>query len=142
MTQGEFDRALSAKRQKEEAIASSFSTASDAEIEALLRDFLCCKYFLEPNELNTDNLVVLGDTSTAKMAGFQKAGIVFQEKSAGCTTASSGLIKKVLLAMAVGKLIGAKLDPDAVAEADTIPQLAAVIVQTRKRVRVSWERGE
>ncbi|MCD8144160.1 MAG: hypothetical protein LUD79_02275 [Oscillospiraceae bacterium] len=132
MTQAEFDRALAAKRQKEEAIASSFATAPDAEIEALLRDFLCCKYFLKPEDLNTDNLVALGDMSTAKMAGFQKAGIVFQEKSAGCTTASSGVIKKVLLAMAVGKLIGQKLNPDAVAEAETIAQLAALIVETRK----------
>ncbi len=132
MTQAEFDHALAAKRQKEEAIASSFATAPDAEIEALLRDFLCCKYFLEPEDLNTDNLVALGDMSTAKMAGFQKAGIVFQEKSAGCTTASSGVIKKVLLAMAVGKLIGQKLNPDAVAEAETIAQLAALIVETRK----------
>ncbi len=74
-------------------LASSFVTAPDVEIEALLWDFLCCKYFLDPEDLNTDNLVALGDMSTAKMAGFQKAGIVFQEKSAGCTIASPRVLQ-------------------------------------------------
>ncbi len=132
MTQAEFDQALAAKRQREAALAASFATVPDEGMEALLREFLCCKYFLEPEELTTDDLVALGDASTAKMAGFRRAGIAFQEKSAGCTTASSGVIKKVLLAMAVGKLIGHKLDPDAVAETETVAQLAALIVKTRR----------
>ena len=131
MTQEEFNRRLEEKRAREAEIASSFAAAPDGKIETLLREFLACKYLLDPEDLDTDDLVALGEKSTAKIAGFQKAGLEFKEKSAGCTTASSGVIKKVLLAMAVGKLIEKKLDPDVVAEATTISDLTELIIQTR-----------
>ena len=132
MTQAEFDRALAAKKAEEEAVASAFASAPDDEIEALLREFIACKYFLEPEDMQTDDLIALGNSSTEKLAGCKKSGLQFEEKSAGCTTASSGVIRKVLLAITVGKLIGARLDPDAVAMTETIPQLAELIIQTRK----------
>ena len=74
-----------------------------------LLEFLCCKYLLHPEEIRSENLIQLGEQSTAKIAGIQSSGIEFREKSAGCTTASSGVIKKILLAMAVGKCIGVKV---------------------------------
>ncbi len=132
MTQEEFDRALTEKRAREEALAASFAVVPDSEIEALLREFIACKYFLLPEDLKRNDLIALGNLSTARMAGYQQAGIQFREKSAGCTTASSGVIKKVLLAIAIGKLIGKKLDPDAVAQVETVPQMAELIVQTRR----------
>ena len=131
MTQETFNRMLEEKRQREGDITSALPSAPDDQIEPLLRDFISCKYFLEPEEMDTNDLIVLGERSTAKMAGLKNAGIEFKEKSAGCTTASSGIIKKVLLAMAVGKLIGAKLDPDAVAETETIGELASLVCRTR-----------
>lgn len=94
MTQEEFDRALTEKRAREEALAASFAVVPDSEIEALLREFIACKYFLLPEDLKRNDLIALGNLSTARMAGYQQAGIQFREKSAGCTTASSGVIKK------------------------------------------------
>ena len=132
MTQEEFNLALEEKKAREATVAASFADAPDSEIQGLLYEFLCCKYLLRPEEIETDNLMRLGEQSTAKIAGIRKTGLEFKEKSAGCTTASSGLIKKVLLAMAVGKCVGVKLNPDAVAEAETVPQLAELIIKTRR----------
>lgn len=132
MTQTEFNQALAEKKAREEAIASSFAGAPDEEIPGLLLEFLCCKYLLHPEEIRSENLIQLGEQSTAKIAGIQSSGIEFREKSAGCTTASSGVIKKILLAMAVGKCIGVKLDPDQVAAAETVSQLADLMIKTRR----------
>ena len=132
MTHEEFNLRLENNKAKEAVIAASFANAPDDRILELLYEFISCKYFLEPENMTTDNIVRLGEISTAVLAGYQKAGLEFREKSAGCTTASSGVIKKVLLAMAIGKLIGAKLDPDAVAMVDTVSQLAELVIKTRK----------
>lgn len=132
MTQAEFNQALIDKKAREEAIASSFAIATDEEIPELLREYLCCKYLLMPEEIDTDNLIKLGEKSTAKIAGIKSSGIEFREKSAGCTTASSGVIKKILLAMAVSKCIGIKINPDEVAQAETLPQMADLIIRMRK----------
>ncbi len=131
MNQEEFGRRLAAKKAKEAEISASFATAPDDQILELLYEFIACKYLLDPEDMSTDDLIALGERSTAKIAGFQKDGLEFREKSAGCTTASSGVIKKVLLAIAVGTCIGARLDPDRVAAAETVPQLAELIVHTR-----------
>ena len=133
MTQAEFEDALEKNHRRIAEITKAIPTATDAEIEPLLTEFLCCKYFLEPEELTTDKLLALGEYSTAKMAGYANQGIKFVEKSAGCTTASSGTIKKILLAMAIGKIMGIQLEPNAVARVDTISQLAALIIAGRKR---------
>ncbi len=132
MTQEEFNLRLEENKRKEAAIAASLPLAGDDEIPELLQEFIACKYFLDPEDFTTEELLPLGEKSTAKMAGFQKKGIQFKEKSAGCTTASSGIIKKILLAMAIGKIIGIKLNPDDVAEAETISQLAEMIIKARK----------
>ncbi len=135
MTREEFLRALEEKRCKEAELTSALAAASDAQMEPLLRQYLCCKYFLRPEELTTDNLIALGEKSTAKVAGLQRSGLDFPEKSAGCTTASSGVIKKTLLALALGRILGLTLDPDEAAEADTIGDLADLAVKTRKKAR-------
>lgn len=132
MTQEEFNLKLQENKVREAAIAASLMKDSDEEVLKLLYGYISCKYFLEDFELDTENLVELGEKSTAKMAGLQKSGLAFREKSAGCTTASSGVIKKILLAMAVGKCIGKKLDPDQVAATETVAQLADLVIKTRK----------
>lgn len=131
MTQDEFNRILREKKTREEAIASSLANVPDQEIEHLLREYISCKYLLPVEEMTDDDLIRLGEKSTAYIAGILKQGIEFREKSAGCTTASSGVIKKSLLAIRLGQLIGKKLDPDAIAMTETVPQLAELIIRTR-----------
>lgn len=132
MTQEAFDLQLRENKVREAAIAVSLAEAADEEVLGLLYGYISCKYFLEKSEMDTYNLLELGEASTAKMAGLQRAGLAFREKSAGCTTAPSGVIKKILLAMAVGKCIGKKLDPDQVAAAETVSQLADLVIKARR----------
>ena len=132
MTQQEFTAALAENRTRAKEIAAALPRASDEETEALVREFISCKYFLTDEEMVTDDLIQLGDRSTEKLADLQKGGLRYADKNAGCTTAGSSTIKKVLLAMALGKAVGRKLDADAVACAETIPQLSALLLQTRE----------
>lgn len=132
MTQQEFNAWLEQNRARTEAIASTLPTAPDCEVAALVREFISCKYFLSDEEMDTENLIQLGDKSTEKMANLKKGGLEYADKNAGCTTAGSSTIKKVLLAMALGKIIGHRLNADAVAYAETIPQLVQLIIDTRK----------
>ena len=84
MTQAEFNQALAEKKAREEAIASSFAGAPDEEIPGLLLEFLCCKYLLHPGKFvvrRTDSVV--GEQSTAKIAGIQNSGIEFRENPLG-----------------------------------------------------------
>ncbi len=132
MTQQEFTALLAQNRARAEAIASALAAAPAEQVEPLVREFLACKYFLTADEMDTDDLIRLGERSTEKLANLQKGGLHYADKNAGCTTAGSSTIKKVLLAMALGKAVGRKLDADAVACAETIPQLSALLLQTRE----------
>ena len=132
MTQQEFNAWLEQNRARTEAIASALPTAPDSEVATLVREFISCKYFLSDEEMDTENLIQLGDKSTEKMENLKKGGLEYADKNAGCTTAGSSTIKKVLLAMALGKIIGHRLNADAVAYAETIPQLVQLIIDTRK----------
>ena len=141
MTQQEFTAALARNRARAEDIAAALPTAPDEDMEALIRGFISCKYFLTTKEMDTDDLIRLGDRSTEKLADLQKGGLRYADKNAGCTTAGSSTIKKVLLAMALGKAIGAKLNADDVAYAETIPQLARLVVRVRAENRPGAESG-
>lgn len=141
MTQQEFTAALAENRTRAEEIAAALPGASDEETEALVREFISCKYFLTAEEMVTDDLIRLGDRSTEKLADLQKGGLRYADKNAGCTTAGSSTIKKVLLAMALGKAIGTKLDADDVAYAETIPQLARLVIRVRADSRSDTESG-
>lgn len=133
MTQEEFEQGLARRKARAEEVAAALTGAPAARMEGLLREYIACRYFLDAEEMTTDRLVDLGEQSTAKMAGWKRAGLQFAETSAGCTAASSGVIKKMLLAIALGRIIGISLDPDAVAAADTIGQLAALAAATRDK---------
>ena len=139
MTQQEFTAALAENRTRAEEIAAALPRASDEETEALVREFISCKYFLTDVEMVTDDLIQLGDRSTEKLADLQKGGLRYADKNAGCTTAGSS--KKVLLSMALGKAIGTKLNADDVAYAETIPQLARLVIRVRADSRSDTESG-
>lgn len=132
MTQQEFTAALAQNKIRADAIAAALPTAPDEDMETMVREFISCKYFLSAEEMDTDDIIQLGDRSTEKLANLQKGGLRYADKNAGCTTAGSSTIKKVLLAMALGKAIGRKLNADAVAYAETIPHLAQLIISVRK----------
>ena len=122
---------LEENRARAEEIASALPGAPAEQMTQLVREYIGCKYFLTDTEMDTDNLIRLGDRSSEKLANLKKGGLRYADKNAGCTTAGSSTIKKVLLAMALGKAIGKKLDADKVAYAETIPQLARLLCEAR-----------
>ncbi len=132
MTQQEFTVQLAQNKLRAKEISDALSSAPEASLVELVREYIACKYFLTPEEMVTDNLLELGDLSTEKMANLKKGGLQYADKNAGCTTAGSSTIKKVLLAMALGKAIHRHLDADCVAYAETIPQLAQIIADARR----------
>ncbi len=132
MTQQEFILQLTQSKVRAKEISDILPTAPEDSLTELVREFIACKYFLAPEEMITDNLLQLGDLSTEKMANLKKGGLQYADKNAGCTTAGSSTIKKVLLAMALGKAIHRHLDADSVAYAETIPQLAQIISEARR----------
>lgn len=81
MTQQEFTAALAENRTRAEEIAAALPRASDEETEALVREFISCKYFLTAEEMLTDDLIQLGDRSTEKLADLQKGGCVMPTKT-------------------------------------------------------------
>lgn len=132
MTQQEFTVQLVQNKARANEISNALSTAPEDSLPDLIREFIACKYFLTPQEMTTDHLLQLGDMSTEKMANLKKGGLQYADKNAGCTTAGSSTIKKVLLAMALGKAIHRHLNADSVAYAETIPQLAQIISDARR----------
>jgi len=127
MTQEKFTRLLAQNRARADAIASALASASPDTLCPMLREYIGCRYFLMQEEMTTDDLIALGDLSTEKLARLQRGGLQYADKNAGCTTAGSSTIKKVLLAMSLGKAIGMSLDADDVAYASTISDLAVLV---------------
>ncbi len=127
MTQEKFTRLLAQNRARADAIASALASASPDALCPMLREYIGCRYFLTQEEMTTDDLIALGDLSTEKLARLQRGGLQYADKNAGCTTAGSSTIKKVLLAMSLGKAIGMSLDADDVAYARTISDLAVLV---------------
>lgn len=132
MTQQEFTAQLAQNKARAKEISDALPAAPEASLPELIREFIACKYFLAPEEMTTDHLLQLGDLSTEKMANLKKGGLQYADKNAGCTTAGSSTIKKVLLAMALGKAIHRHLDADSVAYAETVPQLVQIISDARR----------
>jgi len=98
-----------------------------AEVKAHLAGFLAEKYFLTPEEMTTEDILVLGDISTAKLAEIKKSGVDFKDTSVGCTSVASNATKKALLVLTLGKLLGVTFDPDRVAEATDLTALAELV---------------
>ena len=135
MTLEEYEHKLFLSKQRAESIASALAICEEQEREALLREYIGCKYFLTSDEMITDDLLKLGDISTEKLAELRRGGLELHDKSVGCTSVASSVTKKALLVLSLGKAIGVKFDPDQAAEAATVPLLAALAAKELEKKR-------
>lgn len=131
MTQAEFNQSISEMKHRADEIALAIPSAGEEDLVPLVWEYVRCKYLLTPEEMTTDNLSVLGRISTEKLIGIRNSGIEYKDKAAGCTSASSDVIKKILLAMALGRILETKLNPDDVANVVTINDLVELLLQTK-----------
>lgn len=129
MTAEEYTRRVADNKRRSEFYTEVMMSADAEDIYPLLRDFIACRYFLDDADMTSDNLVVLGNRSTEKLAELRRGGLETADRSVGCTSAPSAVTKKALLILTLGRLLHIKFDPDEAAEAATIAQLAALINQ-------------
>lgn len=128
MTPEEYKAKAAENKRRSAQYAESILSASDEEdIYPLLRGFIGCRYFLDPPEMTSDDLLQLGDLSTEKLAGLRRGGLEFEDRSVGCTSVASSITKKALLVLTLGKTLHIDIDPDDAAEAATVKQLAGLI---------------
>ncbi len=127
MTLAEFASQLRANQARAAALAGEMAAAPDGRREALLREYVRCKFFLPDDAPDSDDLFALADAGTARLAGLRRDGLELPDKSAGCTSVASSVTKKALLVLALGRALGVRFDPDEAAAATTVPALSALI---------------
>ena len=129
MTLEEFTHRLEENRSNADAHAAAIlSEGPDSRHLALhLREYVRCKYFLEPDDMTTEDIILLGNRGTERLADLRRSGLEFRDTSAGCTSVSSAVAKKALLILSLGKALGVSFDPDQVAEAATLSDIASLL---------------
>lgn len=128
MTSEEYKAKTSENKHRSALYAELILSASDEDdLYLLLRGFIGCRYFLDPPEMTSDDLLQLGDLSTEKLAGLRRGGLEFEDRSVGCTSVASSMAKKALLVLTLGKTLHIDIDPDDAASAATVKQLAGLI---------------
>lgn len=133
MTAEEYKCRVADNKRRSEFYAEVMLSADAEDIYPLLRDFIACRYFLDESEMTSDDLVVLGERSTEKLARLRRGGLETADRSVGCTSAPSAVTKKALLVLTLGRLLNIRFDPSEAAAAATVAQLAELIVQNRRK---------
>ena len=129
MTLEEFTHRLDENRSNAEVhAAESLREGPDSQYLALhLREYVRCKFFLEPEDMTTEDILLLGNRGTERLANLRRSGLDFRDTSAGCTSVASAVTKKALLILSLGKALGVSFDPDQVAEAATLSDIASLL---------------
>lgn len=129
MTPEEF----SARQRENQIQAEAYAAAvrENAGDVGLVREnlagYIRCKFFLEPADMTGDDIRVLSDAGTEKLASLRRGGLEFADKASGCTSAASSVIKKALLMLSLGRTLKLTFDPDVTAGIDTISELAELV---------------
>lgn len=101
------------------------------EFTRLVGEFVRCKFFLEPDECTTDNILELANISVEKLLRVNDRSVKLAQGSNTCTNQSSTDIKKVLLSLTLQRALAVKLTPDESANLETIEQLADALYARR-----------
>lgn len=124
---------LEAAEKRADAILEKLkSPATEAgEFTRLVGEFVCCKFFLEPDECTTNNILELANISVEKLLRVNDRSVKLAQGSNTCTNQSSTDIKKVLLSLTLQRALDVKLTPDESANLETIEQLAGALYARR-----------
>lgn len=105
----------------------------DDDIYEGLRGYVGCKFFLDDDEMTSDDLRELSELSLKKLlATYQEEAL--QDVSTTCTGVSSSSTKRILLIMSLQRKLGIKLPFEVSAKISTIRDLCtAISSEMRKR---------
>lgn len=96
-------------------------------VHSLLLRYISIRYFLDEDEMRTDDLYELAEISVAKTMAIKREKLADIDIPGTCTGASSATSKKILLLMALRRDLVLSLDPERAADLKTVDQLAAYI---------------
>lgn len=103
----------------------------------LVFDYVRFKFFLSPDECNTDDILALAEASVEKLLRINDRSVKLAQGSNTCTNQSSTDIKKVLLSLTLQRSLGVKFTPEESANLETVPQLAHALYHGLKAKRSS-----
>lgn len=100
-----------------------------AQFSALFRAYLCAKFMLEPDEIQTDDFYAICQLSAEKAARFPKGALDAAELASKCGGATTAMNKKVLFLMALKRELNIDISPEEGAAVDRLSQLVALVYE-------------
>lgn len=100
----------------------------------ILLDYIRERFLLRAEDCGSDELIELAEASLRRYIQLRRAGLIDKKPASQCSTASSTVVKKVLLMKAVQDDFGVRFTPAQSAGISTVTALAQEIVRQKKGV--------
>lgn len=113
------------------AALSSGETMDRIQFSGLFRAYLCAKFMLDPDEIQTDDFYAICQLSAEKAARFPKGALDAAELASKCGGATTAMNKKVLFLMALKRELDIDISPEEGAVVDRLSQLVALVYEKR-----------
>lgn len=98
----------------------------------ILLDYIRERFLLRAEDCGSDELMELSEASLRRYIQLYRAGLIDKKSASQCSTASSAVVKKVLLMKAVQDDFGVRFTPAQSAAITTVTALAQEIVRQKK----------
>ncbi len=103
-----------------------------ARFDELFRDYLCAKFMLRPEEIQTDDFYAICQLSVEKASQLPKGALDAAEFASKCGGATTAMNKKVLFLMAMKQELNIDITPEEGAAVDRLSQLVDLAYGTRR----------
>lgn len=121
------DRVKALGEQADEHLESMVASLGDVDLMYReLRSYLQCRFLLEDEDMDTDDLKELAERSIDRMlANHQNEDL--EDLSAGCMGESSAMTKKILFVMTLRRKLGIEGGVERFGSASSVHELAGII---------------
>ena len=126
--QGSFkDQLMALNEQADRHIKAIIAASDDIDsVHRELRFYLQCRFILDDEDMDTDDLKELADRSISRMlAKHQNEDL--DDLSSGCMGESSATTKKILFMMTLRRKLDVDVDAERLGSALTVRQLAEIV---------------
>ena len=96
-----------------------------------MSDYVGYRFFLEPDEMFTGNILALAEFSVEKLLRINDLSVSLSEGSITCTNQKDTDIKKVLLSLTLQRALNVQFTPAESADLDTIDKLACALYDAK-----------